>query len=112
MVVSSLHWQDQSASAILISGGVGERERGERGGVRLERQAVCVHLYDTKRTAREKGKRGSETMKREKESVCVFASVCVFEDKRQGARQSEGECKPERGERGRGRGRGIDIVGE
>lgn len=35
--------------------------------------------------------------------MCVFASVCVFEDERQGARQSEGES---------GRGRGIDIVGE
>lgn len=39
----------------------------------------------------------------------AFASVCVFENERQGARQSEGECKPERE---RGRGRGSDIVGE
>lgn len=45
----------------------------------------------------------------------VFASVCVFENERQGARQSEGECKPSRErerERENGRGRGIDIVGE
>ena len=43
--------------------------------------------------------------------VCVFASVCVFENERQGARQSEGECKPERGEREREREREREAEG-